>query len=207
MKNNYDNVASFYDTLSKLVFSRSQVKAQVALLPHIRPNSRVLIVGGGTGWILEEIARIQPETLDIIYVEISARMIALSEKRNTGGNKVTFLNQGIEQFETKEPFDVIITPFLFDNFAKERAEQVFHQLNRLAKDKWLFIDFVPKQSHRWQKWLLNSMYVFFRLLCNVEATHLADMQPFFEAAGYHPIQNAYYYFGFIKSIAYEKSKM
>jgi spermidine synthase len=84
MAGNYDNSASFYDGLSRLVFGRTLIAAQVAFLSSIPKNAKVLIIGGGTGWILEEITRLYPSGLTITYVEISANMMALSQKRNTG---------------------------------------------------------------------------------------------------------------------------
>lgn len=206
MKNNYDNVARHYDWLSRLVFYRSQVKAQTRLLPYISAGKRVLIVGGGTGWILEEITRIHPDSLDITYVEISGKMISLSKQRDTGKNQVTFLHEGIEDFKAGLPFDIVITPFLFDNFSFERASVVFAQLNALLVPggRWLFTDFAAGQARWWQRFLLKSMYVFFRLLCDVEATTLVNMQPFFYSAAYEQLFESYYYFRFIRSAVYEK---
>lgn len=82
MNNNYDKLANHYDTLSRLVFFKSQVNSQINQLQYIQENSHVLIVGGGTGWILEELAKVYTNGLKIVYVEISAKMIALSQKRN-----------------------------------------------------------------------------------------------------------------------------
>ncbi|WP_431293951.1 class I SAM-dependent methyltransferase [Pedobacter sp. P26] len=113
MNNNYDKIANHYDTLSRLVFFKSQVNAQVNQLQYIPKDSSVLIAGGGTGWILEEITKIYPSGLKIVYVEISAKMIALSQKREFKNNQVKFVNLGIEDFSTDTVFDVVLTPFLF----------------------------------------------------------------------------------------------
>jgi ubiquinone/menaquinone biosynthesis C-methylase UbiE len=107
MNNNYDKIAGHYDALSRLVFFKSQVNAQINQLPYIQENCHVLIVGGGTGWILEELAKIYAGGLKIVYVEISANMIALSQKRNYKNNHVEFVNIGIEDFKTDVLFDVI----------------------------------------------------------------------------------------------------
>ena len=99
MRNNYDNIASSYDLLSRLVFFRSQVKAQIEQLKYIPEGSNVLIAGGGTGWILEEIAKIHPSGLSITYVEISAKMLEISQKRNTKANTITYIRSSIEDFK------------------------------------------------------------------------------------------------------------
>jgi len=96
MRNNYDRIARYYDFLSRIVFFRAQLKAQIDQLHFIPANSSVLIVGGGTGWILEEIAKVHPTGLNITYVEISAKMLELSRKRYAGANHVTFVHSPAE---------------------------------------------------------------------------------------------------------------
>lgn len=208
MNNNYDKIANHYDTLSRLVFFRSQVNAQVNQLGYIPENSTVLIAGGGTGWILEELAKVHVSGLKIVYVEISAKMIALSLKRNYQGNHVDFINLGIEDFKTDKNFDVILTPFLFDNFVEEQAAKVFEQLNRyLKKDGlWFLVDFsLNKKNGKWWKWvLLQSMYSFFKILGMVEANHLIDIVPYFLKNDYKIIEARSYYGSFIKAFIFKK---
>lgn len=206
MKNNYDHIAGMYDFLSRLVYGRAQVQVQLDLLPYIKPGSRILIVGGGSGWILEEIAARHASGLEMVYVEISIRMLRLSKKRYYGKNKVSFIHGAIENITPTDNFDVIITAFLFDNFAKKRATMIFNRLNALLKPSgiWLFADFVLEngRANFWKKIILKLMYTFFRLICHVEARHLINMTPFFE--DYVPLASSIKYFGFIKGIAYQK---
>ena len=112
MAANYNNSAWFYDLLARLVYGKALINAQVYLLEHIPENARVLIVGGGTGWILEELVRIHPSGLTITYVEIAPAMMALSKKRNCGNNQVIFINEAIENTDLPVGFDVVLTPFL-----------------------------------------------------------------------------------------------
>lgn len=208
MINNYDKIANYYDTLSRLVFFKSQVNAQINQLRYIQENSSVLIVGGGTGWILEEMAKVHSTGLKIVYVEISAKMITLSKARNYGNNEVEFINQGIETFATNQQFDVILTPFLFDNFSGERAKNVFQQLDACLKKGgyWFIVDFsLNKTNGKWWKWLLlQSMYSFFKLLRIVEATNLIDMGPYFLKGNYQQVEERLYYGSFIKASVFKK---
>jgi len=208
MRNNYDRIANYYDTLSRLVFFKSQVNAQINQLHHVPQNSKVLIVGGGTGWILEELTKVHHTGLKIVYVEISAKMIALSQKRNYGGNQVGFINLGIEDFNADTAFDVVLTPFLFDNFAEQRASKVFMQLNAYLKQGglWFLVDFsLNKNNGKWWKWLLlKSMYSFFKLLHIVEADDLIDMDPYFLQADYEILEEHLYYGGFIRATIFKK---
>src|ERR1700722_6622951 len=118
MSANFNNSAWFYDALSRVVYGRALMNAQLFLLKCIPAGSKVLIAGGGAGWILEGITHLHPAGLNIIYVEIAPKMMALSEKRNVGGNAVAFINSGIEDVALPIDFDVVITPFLFDNFTQ-----------------------------------------------------------------------------------------
>lgn len=209
MLNNYDRIASNYDKLSRLIFGKSIVRAQQALLPRITAPARVLVVGGGTGWILEEMARLCASGLVIDYVEISSNMLDLARKRDFKANQVTFVHAGIEDYAAPAKYDVIMTPFLFDNFSHQRARLVFEKLDNILKNGalWLFTDFhIDKNFHRiWQKALLRSMYIFFRNISHVEADQLPDMQALFDTHNYQKESESYHFGRFIRSAAYRKS--
>ncbi|MES1218101.1 MAG: methyltransferase domain-containing protein, partial [Bacteroidota bacterium] len=98
MPDNYDKIAKYYDQLSRVVFGRTLIQAQKALLKFITPGTNILIIGGGTGIILEEISKIYSSDLTITYVEISRNMIEIAEKRNWKQNEVYFIHQPVEEF-------------------------------------------------------------------------------------------------------------
>lgn len=208
MRNNYDAVATWYDRLSRLVFGRVQVVAQTVLLPYVTAGSRILIVGGGSGWILEELAKIHPSGLSIIYVEISANMLALSRQRNAGENEVQFVQQAIEDYQPAGTFDVVFTAFLFDNFTEEKVQTVFSLLHDCLTPggKWLYADFqyTTAKGTWWQRWLLNMMLVVCKILCQVEATTLVNLAPFFTGKQYTTVFNKSSYRSFIHSVVYQK---
>ncbi len=205
MPSNYDNSAWFYDRLSRLVYGRALVNAQVYLLPYVPPNSTVLIAGGGTGWILEKLANVQPTGLNITYVEISAKMMALSQKRDCGNNSVTFITQPVEQVVFTEMFDVVITPFLFDNFKEDTLQRVFTHLHNQLKPGglWLNTDF-QLTGMWWQNVLLKSMFLFFRTICGIETSVLPDIERQFKQCGYAEIAQKDFYGDFISSKVYRK---
>ena len=207
MPTNYDNIAGTYDFLSSLVFGWQIIEAQVCLLKHVPADSSILIAGGGTGWILERLAEAHPQGLEIDYIESSERMIALSQKRNFKNNIVNFIHLPIEDFITDKQYDIIITPFLFDNFRKEKVEFVFTKLDSLLKRNglWLYTDFDHDNSQKflWQKLLLRAMYFFFRVLSTVEAKELGSIEEYF-APSYSIEFDQSFYFKFIRSVAYRK---
>jgi len=207
MTTNYDKIATNYDLISRIIFGKNLVEAQVCLLKYVPNNSRVLIAGGGTGWILEEFTKIHPQGLIIDYVESSAKMIALSKKRNYASNKINFINLPIENYSTDEKYDIILTPFFFDNFTVNKIQTIFNRLNNLLKNDgtWLYVDFVYDENKKplWQKALLKIMYLFFRITSKIETQELVNMEFFFKPL-YNKVVEVSHYHNFIKSIVYKK---
>ena len=200
MAANFNNSAWFYDRLSRLVYGRAVINAQVYLMQYIPADSKILIVGGGTGWILEIITNVHASGLSITYVEVSANMMALSKKRNAGANQVVFITDAIENIFLPADFDVVITPFLFDNFTEQTTEQVFDHIHALLKPNglWLNCDF-QLTGKWWQGLLLRSMILFFRIVCNIEASRLPDIEKYFEQHDYKTIAGQTFFGDFIIS--------
>jgi ubiquinone/menaquinone biosynthesis C-methylase UbiE len=205
MSANYDNAAWFYDRLSRVVYGKALINAQLYILPYVPANSKVLIVGGGSGWILDELTHIHPSGLNITYVEISAKMMTLSQKRNIGGNTIIYLNSAIQDTTLPTDFDVIITAFLFDNFKPDTLKGVFDHIHRALKagGVWLNTDF-QLTGRWWQNALLKSMLLFFRALCNVEASTLPDIDGQFRLNGYKVFTSMNFFGDFISSKVYRK---
>ena len=203
----FNSVARPYDMISRLVFGQALVISQVSLLKYIPENSRILIVGGGTGWVLEEIAKIHHTGLNIVYVEVSGNMIALSRKRDVKNNTVLFIHKSVEAYQPDALFDILITPFFFDLFKKNDVSFFFSHLHKTLKTNglWLYTDFVPPryQTRLWQKLLLRSMYLFFGILSKVEARTLVNMDEYFEKT-YALIDGKWFYGKFIRSNVYQK---
>lgn len=206
MAANYDNASWFYERLSKLVFGQAQVKAQEYFLNQIKPNSHILIIGGGTGQILESLTRLYPSYLHITYVEISAKMMALSRQRNTGQNEVTYITEDIAHVTFNHPFDVVITAFLFDNFSDEGLANIFPLIHQQLKTGglWLNTDF-QLTGPLWQKVMLKGMYVFFKLLKAVEVTSLPHVKQLFKLYAYRLSNEKTFYGSFIVSTVYKNT--
>jgi ubiquinone/menaquinone biosynthesis C-methylase UbiE len=209
MANDYNSIAKFYDTLSRIVFQRSIVKAQQYLIGFINDNDKVLLIGGGTGWILEEISKMKKRNISIAYVEKSSAMINLSRKRNYTNVYVEFINKSVEEYDASGKFDMIITPFLFDNFLVDKIKIVFAKLDSMLKQNgiWLYADFINDKTNKklWQRALLKTMYLFFRLTAKIETQELIDMRPFFSDRC-EILSEQFYYNHFIQAIAFRKTR-
>jgi len=204
MPANYNNAAWFYDRLSRIVYGKALIMAQVYLLQYVPADAKVLIVGGGTGRILEELSKRQSSGLTITYVEIATKMMALSKKRNTGNNHVVFITDAIENVSRPPGFDVVITPFLFDNFTEQTTQKVFSHLHALLKPSglWLNCDF-QLSGKWWQRFLLKSMFLFFRMVCHIEASKLPDIDKQFNEHHYKAIAQQTFFGDFILSRVYK----
>lgn len=205
MSANFDNSAWFYDRLSKVVYGKALVQSQAYLLNHISENSTILIAGGGTGWILEEITKIYSSGLTITYVEVSAKMMKKSRRRYTGKHNVTFINRAVEEIEVDIIYDIVITPFLFDNFTEYTLQSVFDCIDRNIKSNGLWLNTNFRLTGKWwQKFLLTSMLLFFRIICGIEAKRLPNIMKQFADHRYKLVDQKSFFGEFILSAAYKK---
>lgn len=183
-KNNYDKLAPFYDLISHSVYGQALVKAQRSVLPYILDGQNVLIVGGGTGWILNEIEKLGRKHISVTYIEASSKMVALARKRKVSF-QVDFVCDYVEDVNTDKLFEVIITPFFFDNFQEEKCLFILDKLDKLLKSNGLFLyaDFRLIEQNRkfWKKLVLKRMYLFFRIFTKIETNNLVDMATILDA--------------------------
>lgn len=205
MSANYNNSAWFYDSLARMVYGSALVNSQIYLLQHIPAGSNVLVVGGGTGWVLDELTRIHATGLSVTYVEIAPNMMALSKKRDTGGNRVVFINDAIENVVLPADFDIALTPFLLDNFSEENLIKLFNSISTLLKKEGLWLTVSFQLTGKWWQWvLLKSMILFFKLICGIEASKLPGINMCFDKNGYRLIEQKCFYGDFIGARVYKK---
>lgn len=207
LKKGYDGIALIYDGLARAVYGRTLIRVQRYLLHYVSANAHVLIVGGGTGWIIEELVKIHSLGLHITYVDSSEKMIAIARKRNVGGNSIEFIAAPVETLATERQYDLILTPFLLDNFTDEMLGETFPKMNALLKDNglWLYCDF-RNTDKWWQQQLLKIMYFFFRTTCGIKAKRLPDADGAFARYGYEIAERQDFMSGFIAAIVYKKNR-
>ncbi|MBJ6116965.1 methyltransferase domain-containing protein [Pontibacter sp. BT310] len=203
----FDRVASFYDPLAKLVFGSSLQNAQRCLLPFIPSGATILIIGGGSGWLLQQVLEhTSPER--IVYLEASEKMLQLAQQQIPAPTIVEFRHGTDSDLHPHERFDIIITPFLLDLFPDERLSRLMQRLYSVLNPGglWLFADFWPVQQKPllWQKLLAKSMYLFFGLLSDVQGRKLPDYSRHFDELKLNEQQCAGFYNGFVQSRVYRK---
>lgn len=196
----FNRLAPFYNFLSKVVFSKTLQHAQEHFLTILKPNDRVLILGGGSGNFLQALLQHQPQVI-IDYVDISGRMIGLAKTKNP--STVNFI-VGTEDDIPDQLYGIVITNFYLDLFPDDKLALVIQKLKaHLNPDaRWLVTDFV--QERNWHTYMLWMMYRFFRTVTGIEAQELPDWRPALENAGMRLTQSKRFYRGFIKSAVYKR---
>ncbi len=201
----FDTIAPMYDTLATMVFGRSIRNAQLFYLNEIRKGGRVLILGGGTGWLLADLLSSNPGC-EIWYVEASSRMIDIARSNidNIPKARVHFIHGTQALLPSHLMYDAVIANFYFDLFSTSSLEPLLKQIHSviLPNGKLLVSDFV-KNNLWWQSALLSAMYVFFRGICKIEASDLPDWQRLLLNYKFELKSSKGFYGNFIRSVVYE----
>jgi ubiquinone/menaquinone biosynthesis C-methylase UbiE len=198
----FDSIAWAYDTLAKMVFGHSIVKAQVYFIGRIPDGSNILVLGGGSGKLISAIALVK-RNCRVWYVEDSIKMIEKAKTRHPGRNYVEFIHGTESDIPVGIQYDVVITNFYFDLFSGETLVAVMNKIKALLMPEslWIAADFIDAKSW-WQNALLKIMYRFFRATCGIEATRLPPWEESMAELGTREIDRKFFYGGFIKSAIY-----
>ena len=178
---NYNRIAWIYSFLLKLVFGNRQYVANTEYIGEIPSDARVLVVGGGTGKIIECLDKLN-KNLELDYVEISSNMLDRSKKRVHKTLKLKFHHQPILNFSLKG-YDVIITNFFFDQFSQKLGQEIaMHLSTKLNRHGFIiFSDFVFA-NNLWDRFISLSTISFFRITANLKINRLPDYEEQFNYA-------------------------
>ena len=191
---NYGPVARWYQFLSKLIFGNTLVRAQHLALSAVPENSHLLIAGGGDGEVLRHLPH--PEC-PIDFVEISPEMLRLAKQKNQ--KNVRWFQQDIFAFRPDKSYDVILIAFLLDNFIPKEAKQLIAHLRHFLRKEGqiIIVDYTETPSFP-QKILLQAMYLFFRIVANVQVKSLPPIERIMQENGFRKTGTLRLYRGFIE---------
>ena len=206
MINGFDRVAPYYDLMKQIVFGSSIRRSQLHFLPQLPAIGDILVLGGGTGEILEPLLR-NNLSRRIWYVEASSRMLELAEKgigKDLGRN-VTFIHGTEARLPDNIMFDGIITNFFVDLFPDGVLLDLCRKLEPRLKGsgRWIVTDFVDT-GKKWHRMLLSLMYSFFVYTCKIEANALPRWEEKLQQAGLERMDCQQFYNEFIKTCVYVK---
>ena len=205
MAGNFNLVAPIYDRLAHLVFGSKLDLAQCTYLDQIPENSHVLILGGGSGSILEALGGLNKK-MTVTYLDTSSEMIRLAKARKIFDQlSISFQVAGIEAIPHNSEYDVILTNFYLDLFdertLKEVVQKLYHHLE--AKGFWIVTDFykTDRLSH---KLLILTMIWFFRITSGIGSKELLPFEQYLNQCGLSKMKEKMFKNGMLKSQLFTK---
>ena len=195
----YNFIAPFYDDGVGLLFGKGIFDAQIHFLSKIPARSQVLILGGGSGWLLVELFK-QVSEAHVCYIDASEKMIELAKEKTN--ERVEFIC-GTEKDIPNRKFDFIITNFYLDGFSYPTLIQTIQHIAQFLNEngKWIATDFVVtgKKKHAIILW---ATHLFFRILVKHPNKRLVDWQKAFNKAEFKQEEIASFNQGFILTVIY-----
>ncbi|WP_161599424.1 class I SAM-dependent methyltransferase [Hymenobacter nivis] len=209
LSGNFDRIAWCYDALAGLVFGGSLRAAQRAALAGLPAGApRVLILGGGTGWVLGEVLRRRPGAA-VLYLEASGPMLAraagrLRREQPGAAGQVEFRLGTEAALAPEERFDALVTFFVLDCFAPAALGPALARLAaaRRPAAPWLLADF-SRPRRGWQRALLGTMYRFFGAVAALRAQRLPDLHGALAGLGLRPGPPAYFFGGAVEGTVFQ----
>ena len=208
MKSNFNLIAPVYDPLAHLVYGNNLIRAKKEFFQKIPPGARILLMGGGTGNILNDIFENNP-SLQIDFVEPSHAMIRIARKRLQGKfqTRVNFICGDHRSIPAGISYNAVTSFFVLDCFKQEEAFEFCKAITAGLEQNgtWLFADFFYTEN-KLQRGLIWFMYRFFRTVANIPANKLPDYNALMEQLNFRMIDERYFLKGLIRSQILQRRK-
>lgn len=195
----FNALVPFYDALASVVFFGAINRSHKHLTSFVKPNSKILILGGGTGKLLEYL----DSTVSVKYVELSTAMTVQAKARNTAA-KVDFIEADFLKWESDQEYDYILCPFFLDLFTKDQLGEVLLKVKRLLKPKGklLVADFDGNSKKLFHQVLLKLMFVFFSMTGAISIKKYNELFSRLDECFNVTGENRTFYGGFISTKSY-----
>lgn len=198
----FDHITPIYDRLARAIFGKAIFRSQIVHFNRIKSDARILIPGGGTGWILHHLP---PDCKEVVYVDSSLNMIEKARKLNVHF-PVSYYHACIENINLNGKFEIVIANFFFDLFIEEEVERIVRIVDsNLTSSGILLVSDFRNTGIWWQRILLAIMYLFFRIVAGMPAKRLADWKNILIKNGFISISETTYCHDFIVSEIFCKS--
>ena len=200
---NYNLIAPVYDVFKYLVFGNSLTRANHFYLENIKEASSIMLVGGGTGELLEHFSASQ--TVD--YVEPSTSMLKRSKKRNYSCT-VHFHPCSIQELPINKTYDALVFPFVLDLFNQTEVTNIIKKCEPFLRDDAVILisDFYPADDFikRWKKLLLRTVIVFFRMTTNHQHSKIVNIHNALQSSDYKKVRSEEFYHGMVFASVWKK---
>ena len=140
---------------------------------NLNPNERIIIIGGGSGKVLESINQLNiPLTID--FIEPSTRMIEKARERiqESSNLSVNFHKIEFESYKSSEKYDWVCCFFFLDLFNKSQSLHMHLDHIKSLMDirsNLLVSDFEINKDSWWKKLLSYFMHLFFKATTGLES--------------------------------------
>ena len=196
--NDFDRIAWCYDFLVRMVFGTRLDRASSHFLVNLRTSARVLILGGGTGKLMKNIAHVH----EVVYLEKSSKMLEKAKKRSPANVKM--LHGDFIAFEESKSFDVVICPFFLDVFLPHELREVLKKIHALLSLEGQVIVTDFQRTTLWSKQLISLMYLFFSKAAHLSGSRLLSIHEMMLHQGFEEIHHVSYQDGMVFSKSYQK---
>lgn len=207
--NNYNRIAWFYDALARVVFGGSILQSQKDFLHVLKPDDRILIVGGGSGQVLAAMSDLKIP-LKVDFVEPSAQMIEKAKRRMSAGSQVeiNYYQEKFQNFETKSTYDCICCFYFLDLFNESNLSHHLSHISKLMKWNGILLvsDFQILPNQKLHLLLSRLMHLFFKMTTNLESNRLENIRSIVAQHDFDCQLHTEYFGQFIFSAAYRKGK-
>ncbi len=198
--NRFDVIAPYYDRLATLVFGKAIKQAQLTHLKSIPAAAHILVLGGGTGWWLNELLKTNTKCT-IHYIDASTEMLRLAKLNSKDSSRIHFVH-GTDTDIPAIHFDAVITYFFLDMFEEDQLIQVVTRIGKSMKPNTIWIVSEFANGRYWHKALLWVMYWFFRTTRAIDSEKLPQWKNTMEANGFKLRKSKTYFGEFIYSQIY-----
>jgi tRNA (cmo5U34)-methyltransferase len=210
----YNRIAVFYDLAARIFFFNRINKSQVTLVPFLPDFNSCLILGGGSGYFLQQILS-QHKTARFVYVDLSDQMIQMAKNRIKRKlpeefHRIEFRCASVEDIKNKS-FDLIVCNYFLDLFTDEEVDLLlerFYSETLSSKGYVYFTDFVIPESHWMMKKmaeaLLKVLYYIFRITTSIRSTQLPDFPLLFKKNNFDVLHIDSFSGGIMISAIYKK---
>ena len=148
---------------------------------HIRPDSRILELGPGTGINLERLYRAAPEFRSYLGIDLSKAMLARAERKVRGGSHAELRQGDICDLSNVEgPFDFVVSTWVLSHL--ERPEYVVRSaLRKLAPGgTGVFLFATAPDS--------GAQRAFYRAIWGAGSARIVDPDPLCKLPGFERLE-------------------
>ncbi len=136
-KSFFNKLAKYYDS-SLFRSLNKKFPEKIIKLVNIKPNSKILDAGCGTGNLLYLLLK-QKKNLNLIGIDISPEMLKIAKRKLKG--KTKFMLMPVEKINEKNKFDYIFSVDAFHHYSSQEKAMANFYMALKKNGKLIVVDF------------------------------------------------------------------